>query len=70
MRGFRRNSLVLVQKIKPKALVFVLAKVKYRRGLGRACHNSRSIVQGIGDRRVSIMSQRSEIRMKKSHVGK
>ena len=38
-RDFRRNSLVLVQKIKPKALVIVLATVKYRKGLGRACHN-------------------------------
>ena len=38
-RDFRHNSLVLVQKIKPRALVIVLAKVKYKKGLGGACHN-------------------------------
>ena len=45
VRGFRRNSLVLVQKIKPRALVIILATVKYKKGLGKACHNGYKIAE-------------------------
>ena len=38
-RDFRCNSLVLVQKIKPKAWSVYIAKVKYRKGLGKAYRN-------------------------------